>query len=285
VPCASPVSAGEVFLSVTWSLKRATSWAPKGHVVAWDQVALRSAKTSTVPLTAKKTVAVSISPRVTLWRAAVDNDGFKMMPHLWNGFGKSLERWLQQGIATDDADVVSSTTTKTERTDGSTRYEHTVLIPAELADVPRVGATFNVPARFTHIRYYGRGPHENYPDRNASAMVGVWESRPDELPYLVPQEFGLRTECRWMELVDKKNGDVMRIEADGCLLHMSATHYTARDLFAANDHTEVRRSRSLTIHLDIAHRGVGTASCGPDTLEKYRVTPGEYTFAYVVSQR
>jgi beta-galactosidase len=192
---------------------------------------------------------------------------------------------LQQGIATDDADVVQSSTSQSERADGSVRFEHTVSLPKDLADVPRVGATFDVPARFTHVRYYGRGPHENYPDRNASAMVGVWESTPDELPYLVPQEFGLRTECRWMELIDKKTGDVLRIEADGCLLHMSATHHTARELFAANDRTELKRNRALTIHLDIAHRGLGTASCGPDTLERYLIPAGEYRFAYVVSQR
>jgi beta-galactosidase len=116
-------------------------------------------------------------------------------------------------------------------------------------------------------------------------MVGVWESEPDELPYLVPQEFGLRTECRWMELVDPKSGDVLRIDADECLLHMSAVYYTASDLHSANDRTELTRRRALTVHVDIAHRGLGTASCGPDTLEKYRITAGTYTFAYVVSQR
>ena len=285
VPTSVPVTAREAFLSVTWSLKTATQWAPRGHVVAWDQVALRVATPARVEVTKKSVPSVFVSPRVTVWRAALDNDGFKMMPHLWNGFGKSLERWLQQGIATDDADVLQSSTSQQERTDGSIRFEHTVVVPDELADLPRIGATFDVPVRFTHLRYYGRGPHENYPDRNASAMVGVWEGAPDELPYLVPQEFGLRTDCRWMEVIDPKTGDVLRIDADGCLLHMSATHHAARDLFAANDVTELRRNRALTIHLDIAHRGLGTASCGPDTLEKYRIAPGVYRFAYVVSQR
>jgi beta-galactosidase len=284
MPTTVPANAREAFLSVTWSLASATSWASKGHVAAWDQVVLRSAKPASVATAKKSSQGISVSPRVTLWRAAVDNDGFKMMPHLWNGFGKSLERWLQQGIATDDADVLQSTTFQAERPDGSVRFEHTVVVPEELHDLPRIGATFDVPARYTHVRYYGRGPHENYPDRNASAMVGVWEGTPDELPYLVPQEFGLRTDCRWMELIDKKTGDVLRIEADGCLLHMSATHYTARDLFAANDQTELRRNRALTIHVDIAHRGLGTASCGPDTLEQYRIKSGVYRFAYVVSQ-
>jgi beta-galactosidase len=285
LPCAVPTSAREAFLTVEWSLKKSNDWAGKGHLVSWDQVVLRSAKPAKVALRSKATEPLDVLPRVTLWRAAIDNDGFKMMPHLWAGFGKSLERWLSQGIATSDADVVTNTTRVKERTDGSVRYEHSVVIPKDLADVPRIGATFDVPARFTRVRWYGNGPHECYPDRQASAMVGVYEQEPDELPYLVPQEFGLRTNCRWMELIDERSGDVMRIEADGCLLHMSAIHHSATDLYQANDQTELHRNKFLTVHLDIAHRGVGTASCGPDTLEKYRIGAGTYTFAYVISQR
>ena len=285
LPVKVPASTGEAFLSVRWTLAQRTAWAPKGHLVAWDQVAVKPQKPMRVAVRKGNGDVPRVTPRVTLWRAAVDNDGFKMMPHLWNGFGRSLERWLGQGIPTDDADVLTSNTQVEERTDGSVRYEHTVVVPPELADLPRIGATFDVPARFTRVRYYGRGPHENYTDRNASALVGIWESEPDELPYLVPQEFGLRTECRWMELVDPKTGDVLRVDADGCLLHMSAVHYTASDLHAANDRTELTRRRALTVHVDFAHRGLGTASCGPDTLEKYRITAGTYTFAYVVSQR
>jgi beta-galactosidase len=285
MPVAVPSNVGEAFLSITWRLKKATAWAAKGHVVAWDQVTLKSTRPARAPISAKAVQPAAISPRVTIWRAAVDNDGFKMMPHLWQGFGRSLERWLGQGIPTDDANVVQSSTVVTPRADGSVRYEHTVIVPEELADLPRVGATFEVPACFQQVRWYGRGPHENYPDRNASAMLGVWSGSPDELPYLVPQEFGLRTDCRWMELVDPRTGDVLRIEGDACVLHMSAIHHTADDLHAANDQTELQRRRVLTVHVDIEHRGLGTASCGPDTLEKYRIAAGTYTFAYVVSQR
>ena len=54
---------------------------------------------------------------------------------------------------------------------------------------------------------------------------------------------------------------------------------------AASEQAELVRQSALNVHLDIAHRGVGTASCGPDTLAKYLIGPGEYTFAYVVSYR
>ena len=285
VPVVVPDNAREAFLSITWALAKETAWAPAGHVVAWDQVALRVAKPAHVAVSTATLTPAHIDPAITVWRAAVDNDGFKLMPHLWQGFGRSLERWLGQGIPSDNADLVNSSTVVTERPDGSVRYEHTIEIPEELADLPRIGATFTAPSRFTQLRWYGNGPHECYPDRQASAMVGIYESAPDELPYLVPQEFGLRTNCRWMDLIDPVSGDVLHIEADACVLHMSAIHHTPTDLYAAADQSELVRRDALTVHLDIAHRGLGTASCGPDTLPQYRIAAGTYTFAYVVSQR
>ena len=79
-------------------------------------------------------------------------------------------------------------------------FTETVRLPTELDDLPRVGTTFSVGAAFDRVRWFGRGPHECYPDRQSSAMAAVWDGGIDRLPYLVPQEFGLRTECRWFAL-------------------------------------------------------------------------------------
>ena len=268
-------------------LARDTAWASRGHIVAWDQVKLRTAKPARVAV--KKTIGTSfpieIHPRVTLWRAAIDNDGFKMMPHLWAAFGKSLERWLSQAVDSEDGDLVNSTMVIVPRADGSVQYQHSIEIPKELDDIARVGVMFDLPERFTQLRWYGNGPHECYPDRESSAMVGVYEAAPDELPYLVPQEFGLRTDCRWMEFIDEGTGEVLRLEADKCLLHMSAVHHTTTDLFSANDQTELVRRPQLTVHIDIAHRGLGTASCGPDTLNKYHIHNGDYQMTYVLTSQ
>jgi len=68
-------------------------------------------------------------------------------------------------------------------------------------------------------------------------------------------------------------------------LHASATHHTVADLFEARTSPELVRRRELIVHLDVAHRGVGTASCGPDVLPEYRLTPGRYEFAYRLSLR
>ena len=281
-------------VSVRWFLRSDEPWAPAGHLVAWDQVVVRRVvpKTSKSKATKSKIDAASrvdvpavvdaLDPRVTIWRAAVDNDGFKNMPEIM-GFGGSLRRWQLQGIDKRDAELVRHATKRTANADGTVTFRHVIDVPKDLVDLPRVGVTFAVPPTFTQLHWVGEGPHECYPDRRASAMFGTWEAAPDELPYLVPQEFGLRTNCTRLQLVDPRTGETLVIDAVDGTFHFSATWHTANDLFTARDQTELRRREHLTVHLDAAHRGVGTASCGPDTLERYRVGAGRHTLNYRVS--
>ena len=293
LPLPTPVpKTGDVRFSVRWFLRRDEPWASAGHLVAWDQVVLGSVaiKPATTPsrrATSKATPPPEVDaldPRVTIWRAAIDNDGFKNMPEI-RGFGESLRRWQLQGVDVRDADLVEHATKRTVGADGGVTFVHRITVPADLDDIPRVGVTFSVPPRFSRVRWVGEGPHECYPDRRASAMYGTWESDPDELPYLVPQEFGLRTNCTRLELVDPRSGEVLQVETQGRPFHFSATRHTASDLFSARDVTELRHRSNLVVHIDAAHRGLGTASCGPDTLPHYRVRPGRYVLAYRILLR
>jgi beta-galactosidase len=65
-------------------------------------------------------------------------------------------------------------------------------------------------------------------------------------------------------------------------MHFSAIHHTPLQLLEAADTTELRRSKDLVVHLDVAHRGLGTASCGPDVLAPYEIPSGTFEFAYLV---
>jgi beta-galactosidase len=164
------------------------------------------------------------------------------------------------------------------------RYRHDVHVPESLADLPRIGVRFSLPGRFRDVRWFGRGPHENYPDRNASAMLGVWSGVPDVPPYLVPQEFGLRTDTRWLECADPMTGEVLRVDVvQPASMHISATNYRAEDLFACANQADLWPRDELVVHLDAGHRGLGTASCGPDVLAQYRLPAGNYSFSYRLS--
>ena len=110
----------------------------------------------------------------------------------------------------------------------------------------------------------------------------------------MPQEFGLRTDCRWFECIDPVKGQALRIDVIAAIapagpakgpaaLHCSATHHTAGDLFDAETATDLLPRKELIVHLDAAHRGLGTASCGPDVMAHYRLAAGRYRFAYRLS--
>jgi beta-galactosidase len=59
-------------------------------------------------------------------------------------------------------------------------------------------------------------------------------------------------------------------------------HHSPSQLYAATDSTQLERTSNLVVHLDVAHRGLGTASCGPDVLPQYEIPAGTFEFSYVV---
>ncbi|MGA0878908.1 MAG: glycoside hydrolase family 2 TIM barrel-domain containing protein, partial [Ilumatobacteraceae bacterium] len=283
---------GEVLATFRWSTRSSTSWCERDHLVAWDQIVIRPADERPLPPPAavSSTVAPILRqpPRLHLWRAATDNDGFKLMPDLADRMGiggRALWRWLDQGVATKDAEsLVRHRHTSHVDVEGAEVHEHSVFVPAALADLPRIGVVLQLPAGYDLVRWYGRGPLENMPDRNRGALLDVWDAAPDELPYLVPQEFGLRTDCRWMEIGRSSGGPGFRIEAlSPAGLHMSALRYRDEDLYAAADATELVPVDGLVVHIDVAHRGVGTASCGPDVDPQHLIQSGDFRFAYRLS--
>lgn len=87
--------------------------------------------------------------------------------------------------------------------------------PANRLEVPRIGVRFRLPVILNQVEYFGRGPEENYLDRNKGALIGLYKSTADELyyPYVRPQENGHHTDTRWLALSDKK-GKGLLIVAD-----------------------------------------------------------------------
>lgn len=286
-PAAAPAG-DDVRLTVRWETTRNTWFAPAGHLVAWDQVVLREPTAPiALPGGARLQAGLVDGPALCVFRAPTDNDGFKLMPELSRRIGvggQALRRWQDVGADVRAADdLVGHVVEVDEGVDG-TRYSHVVAVPEELDDLARVGVTFRLPSRFERVRWFGRGPHENYPDRNRSALIGVWEAALDELPYLVPQEFGLRTDCRRFELIDPSSRERIRFDEFSSPLQCSATRYEVAELYRAATAIDAEVADHVVVHLDVAHRGLGTASCGPDVLPRYRLGPGRYDFAYRVSR-
>jgi beta-galactosidase len=146
--------------------------------------------------------------------------------------------------------------------------------------LPRVGLTLELPGGYETLEWYGRGPQESYADRKASAPVGRYRQSVDDqiYPYVKPQESGNHTDVRWATLTDA-DGNGLRVSGDG-LFQLSAAHYNAADLTAAEHIHELRRMRREEVVLNVDHRqgGLGNGSCGPGVLPQYQLPPEEFRF-------
>jgi beta-galactosidase len=103
-------------------------------------------------------------------------------------------------------------------------------------------------------------------------------------PYVRPQESGGRDGVRWFRLAGSRDGTVpaLAVHVDEPR-QVSWTHYRASDLDAARHHEELTPRPEVVVHLDAAHRGLGTASCGPDALPRYRLGPGTYRWSWLLA--
>ena len=165
--------------------------------------------------------------------------------------------------------------------DGTLFVSNRIVPHGKMPELPRLGTSWILDGALTNVTWYGRGPHENYPDRCASAFLGCYRSTVSELyvPYARPQDNGVRGDVRWVEFTDAK-GCGVRI-AGSIPLWVRALHYNWEDLEFARHRRGQERifnvkspRREICLDLDIAERGLGNASCGPKTLPEYTVKDG-----------
>ena len=298
----------EAWLTVRFTTAAETAWAPAGFEVAVGQVRIDdgSARRPAARPAAEPGVAVAADgsliedllaspPRLSLWRAPTDNDRIGGFGARWTALGiDRLERTLESSETGGDGTIVRSRYRTggglaidheqrlTALEDGGVRIDERVEIPPELSDLARVGTVFEVVPELERFEWFGTGPHETYPDRKRGGLVGGWRSTVADqyVPYIRPQENGGHADVRWFTLSDDAGrGLRVTIETPG---QVSATHFRAADLAAATHDVELRPRPETVVQLDVAHRGVGTASCGPDTLPEYLVEPGTYTWAWTI---
>ena len=147
-----------------------------------------------------------------------------------------------------------------------------------MIDLPRIGVQMTLAPGLEQLTWYGRGPWENYSDRKAASMVGIYESTVADqyVPYIVPQEHGHKTDVRWLRLTNAA-GRGLEVRGEPTI-EFSASHLTDQDFWSARHTSDVEPRPEVILNLDAAQRGLGTASCGPDTLEQYLLKERVYRF-------
>ena len=305
----------ECRLLVSLRLKAANAWAPAGHELGWEEFAVpyqsrllpepEAVRPGTLEVAENGVLSLSdgsarieTEAALNTWRATTDNDCRRHRFGKMN-FGNSAGNiWLSEGLfdlncterkvcrETGKTVVVSRygelavhTLTIVPEADGSFRFENVMEYAQSLTDLPRIGIVLELPQSFTDVEYWGRGPQENYRDRCAGYPVGRYNTTVDamEETYIMPQESGNRTDVR--ELIVSDGGHRLAIVPES-VMEFSISRYSARAKQAAMHRHELKESGRIYLNLDLLQRGVGTESCGPDTLPKYRIPGGVYRFTF-----
>ncbi len=243
-------------------------------------------------------------PRPNFWRAPNDNDLGNNMPNrlaIWRN--ASFERTLiDLSIKKENKTICLKSIFGFEEMD--TIYHLTTLIYIDgtlkftgklrsgnepLPELPRFGMALTIPKEFSTIQWYGRGPHENYPDRKTSAHIGAYAQNVDSFyhPYIRPQENGYRCEVRRLSLSNQKK---LFIEFRGHpKFGFSALWYTIQDLEPYHDdkmkkHTiDLIKRDYISLLIDLNQMGVGgNDSWGALPLDKYRIPFQTYDFSFIM---
>ncbi len=140
----------------------------------------------------------------------------------------------------------------------------------------KLGMELEVEPSLNELKWYGRGPFETYPDRKTGARVGVYSAKVTDLfePYLIPQDYGNRTDVRWAVL-GSADGRGLRISGDD-LLNVSARPYDTENLYRSEYPWQLEKGKGVT--LDIDHRVTGVGCTAIKTLPAYQVLPRVYEF-------
>ena len=294
---------GEVLLNVAARLKEDKPWAKKGFVVAREQFVLTpyvfpvkqgdgSFVTSVSDVTKEPSPCYTIDGnKLTSWIV----DGKEMLqaplePYFWKpendnqnaaGFARRVATWKEIKDVKVTYTVINDRSIRVDMDYQPTANDRPVM--------PKFGMRMRLPKEFTQIKYYGRGPWENYPDRKGSAFLGIYEMPLSEYEteYIHPQDNGNRCDIRWFEISSEKSENseysdyVLRIE--GCdPLCIRAWDYGEEDLEGVRHPNDINRGRFVNLNIDLNIHGVGGADTwGKRTLPQYTIDgnqPHHYSF-------
>ena len=160
---------------------------------------------------------------------------------------------------------------------------------AKVSNMFRFGMRLQMPKGFEHVTYYGRGPVENYADRNSNTFLGIYQQTVDEqyYPYIRPQETGNKTDVRWWNVTDI-SGKGLRITSS-IPFSASALHYSIESLDEGWEkhqlhNNEIEKSPQTYVCIDKVQMGLGCIdSWSALPLPQYRLPYGNYEFTFTLS--
>lgn len=148
----------------------------------------------------------------------------------------------------------------------------------EFPYLPRFGLRFFLQEEFNQVQYYGLGPMESYIDKHQAAAHGLYRAAIEDMhvDYIRPQENGSHTDSEFVCLTDGEYAFLAMKEEKAFAFNVSP--YSQEELTNKRHNYELEKSGSSILCLDYAQSGIGSNSCGPALLEKYRLNEEEFIF-------
>lgn len=241
-----------------------------------------------------------------LWRAPTDND--RNIVHQWRaaGYHRTTVRVYESSAAIEGGDAVI----RAKLSIGAVYLERILTIDAQwtisgdgkikvrfdaerntkMPMLPRFGLRMFLPKRFDKVEYFGYGPHESYADKHRASHMGMFRASVDALhePYLKPQENSSHWNCRWLKLDGEDCGTLCAVpvsteEGKAGSFSFNVSPYTAEELTQKAHQHELEKSGYTVFCLDYKQTGIGSNSCGPELLKKYRFDDEKFTFEVELS--
>ena len=241
----------------------------------------------------------------SFWRAPTDNDWGNHAHERLNGWRcASRNRKMKDLTVIDDGDA-KVVTARFDLPDVGADYtivytvypKGVVKIEADIEnankiyhEMMRFGLQFTLDKAKDNLTWYGRGPEENYSDRNTATFMGTWHGKVAEqfYPYIRPQETGNKTDVRWASLTDASGFGLLVTGLQP--LNISALDVRPADLDPGLSkhqmhNSDVRHSRDKTfLNVDLGQRGLGgDNSWGAAPHKAYRMEAGSYRYSFLIS--
>ena len=243
-------------------------------------------------------------PEPYFWRAPTDNDYGNKMPTIlkpWRfahkniklvnvSIGDKTENGLPITVESILSEIdVPYTVNYLIQNNGIIKVSASIdMTGKDVPELPRFGMRMVLDGQYDHLEYYGRGPWENYSDRNTSSFVGIYKDKVANQftwTYIRPQEAGYKTDVRWLTLTNNTNQGLEIIGDQP--LGFSALNM-ATETLDGGEHKSQRHPTDIIVekdkiylHIDFKQRGVGgDNSWGALPHEQYRLLNKKYSYSY-----
>lgn len=234
---------------------------------------------------------------INIWRAPTDNDMYVKeewkKAHYHEAYARAYEISTEQSkkgvVLYGTMSVLAPTVQRildiraAWRIDGcgSIHVELDVARDEEFPELPRFGVRLFLPKELGIVSYYGYGPVESYCDKHRASSHGLYTAKVAELheDYIRPQENGSHYDCDHMVVSDGRSGLAAASEQP---FSFNASVYTQEELEEKAHNFELKESGSTVLCLDHALNGIGSNSCGPEVMDKYRFDDARFCFRFTL---